>query len=130
MPKLSKVELLKIFTQIPSDFIDDFFDIFSRNKDTSFTINLDIVAKWLHARKDELFATLKRSYVENVDYTVRNARSQKGGNRYKLVMLSINCFKRLCMRSRSKKAEDVRTYFIELDDFISHYSDQISEYCT
>lgn len=42
-------------------------------------------------------------------------------------MLTVDCFKRLCMRSRSRKAEDVRTYFIELDDFISHYSDQISD---
>lgn len=31
------------------------------------------------------------------------------------------------MRSRSLKAEEVRSYFIELDDFISHYSDQISD---
>jgi phage anti-repressor protein len=70
--------------------------------------------------------TLKRSYKVNIDYTITKYNTNKpGSNNYKKTMLTIDCFKRLCMRSRSLKAEEVRSYFIELDDFIAHYSDQI-----
>jgi phage anti-repressor protein len=127
MRKLTKKELLKVFTKIPNEFIDDFYDTFVSKHADHFSINLDTISKWLQSRKDELFRTLKRSYIQNIDYNVTQTRSKNGGNHYKLVMLTIDCFKRLCMRSHSKKAEEVRTYFIELDDFITHYSDQISD---
>lgn len=79
-------------------------------------------------RKADLLTTLKRSYKLNIDYTMHKSPIMKrGGAHYKRVMLTIDCFKRLCMRSRSLKAEEVRSYFIELDDFITHYSDQISD---
>jgi phage anti-repressor protein len=127
MRKLSKVELLKVFTKIPNDFIDDFYDIL-KNKDADFPIDLDIVTKWLMTRKKDLIDTLKRSYKVNIDYTITKYNTNKpGSNNYKKTMLTIDCFKRLCMRSRSLKAEEVRSYFIELDDFIAHYSDQISD---
>lgn len=36
-------------------------------------------------------------------------------------MLTPDCFKRLCMRSRAKRAEKVRTYFIELESLLVRY---------
>jgi len=127
MKKLTKVQLLKVFTKIPNEFIDDYYSILSKKSD-DFVVNLDTIAKWLNVRKDDLHDTLKKSYQKNVDYTVETVlRRTRGGSNYLKIMLTVDCFKRLCMRSRSRKAEDVRTYFIELDDFISHYSDQISD---
>ena len=43
------------------------------------------------------------------------------------VLLTPDCFKRLCMRSRSKKAEDVRSYFINLEALIMKYRAQMME---
>ena len=40
-------------------------------------------------------------------------------------MLTPDCFKRLCMRSRSKKAEEVRTYFIQLEALVIKYREQM-----
>jgi hypothetical protein len=40
-------------------------------------------------------------------------------------MLSPDCFKRLCLLSKTKKAEAVRTYFIELEKLIDNYKDYI-----
>jgi hypothetical protein len=56
MRKLSKEELLKVFTKIPNDFINDFYDIL-KNKDADFPIDLDIVTKWLMTRKKDLIDT-------------------------------------------------------------------------
>lgn len=72
--------------------------------------------------------TLKNGYKKDIDYTLQyNTKQHSNQNRYVKVMLTVPTFKRLCMRSRSKNAELVRTYFIELDDFIGRYSDQISD---
>jgi len=127
MKKLTKSEIIKIFTKIPSDFIDDFYSILEK-KNTDYPINLDIVSKWLNVIKYELIKTLNKSYKKNEDYTEEhNTVTTTKGHNYKKIMLSVDCFKRLCMRSRSEKSEEVRTYFIELDNFITHYSDQISD---
>lgn len=41
-----------------------------------------------------------------------------------------DCFKRLCMLSRTKKAEVVRTYFISLEKLIDKYKEHIIESMT
>ena len=40
-------------------------------------------------------------------------------------MLTPDCMKRLCMVSKTKRAEEVRTYFIELEKHIDNYKDII-----
>jgi hypothetical protein len=42
-------------------------------------------------------------------------------------MLTPDCMKRICMVSRTKKAEEVRTYFIELEKHIDRFKDVIIE---
>lgn len=131
--QLSKKDLVKLFTPIPHEFIDDFYDILDSNNSqtTMFPIKLDLVARWLKVSKNEMKYTLIDSYKEGYDYTIRKAqidegRKDKRGGLNKLdIWVTIDAFKRLCMRSRSKKAEDVRTYFIELDNFVTMYTTRI-----
>ena len=40
-------------------------------------------------------------------------------------MITPDCMKRLCMRSRTLKAETVRTYFIKIEEFIATYKTEI-----
>lgn len=40
-------------------------------------------------------------------------------------MLTADAMKRICMRSASNNAETVRSYFIEIEDFVIHYNEQI-----
>ena len=40
-------------------------------------------------------------------------------------MLSYDCFRRLCMLSRTVKAEEVRSYFIDIEKHIHKYKDHI-----
>jgi phage anti-repressor protein len=95
---------------------------------SGFTINLNILAKWLDIKKFGLMRTLRESYKLNEDYTVEsepNKKTKQGGNRNLRVMITPECMKRLCMRSKSEKAETVRTYFIEIEKFLINYNDQI-----
>lgn len=85
---------------------------------------LDYVAKWLNCRKDTLVETLQRTYKENIDYTIKTTGIRKTtpkSNHQKLYLLTPDCFKRLAMMSRSKNAELVRSYFIEVEGLYIKY---------
>lgn len=132
MKKLTKAELIKVFTKIPNDFVDDFYETLKGSAIDDFPIDLDLVCKWLKVQKISIRRTLVTSYKKGTDYTEnilpKEQRHQgRGGSNNLQIMMTIDCFKRLCMRSKTKVSELVRSYFIELDDFITHYSDQISD---
>ena len=113
------VRFLKRYSPIPNQFIDDMFGMYARDTlQTDAVVDLDMVAKWLGVPKANLMRTLVRSYAAGVDYVVTKVRNPRvkgkyGGNSYKRVLLTPDCFKRVCMRSQGKRGEDVRTYCIE-----------------
>ena len=59
--------------------------------------------------------------------TVNRRQSNKGGHNKNLVLLTPDCFKMLCMRSKTKKADKVREYYIEIEKLIDKYKDIIIE---
>ena len=127
MKHFSKTQLVKLFTLVPTEFVDNFYDILQPSPE-EYSIDLERVVKLLKVRKDTLMDTLRYSYKKDTDYILLyDTKANTKGNRYVKVMLTSDTFKRLCMRSRSKNAELVRTYFIELDNFIGKYSNQISD---
>ena len=67
---------------------------------------------------------LIKSYIKNIDYTIQKGKST-GGRPKEIINLSFDCFRRLCMLSRTIKAEEVRTYFIEIEKHINKYKDHI-----
>lgn len=124
---LSLQEYLKKYSTISSRFIDDFFSLYDRQTNSSdFVIDLDVLTKWLKSRKDNLKETLTNSYVKNIDYKIKKGKSS-GGRPKNIVLLTSDCFKRLTMSSKTKKAEEVRTYFIELEKHIDKYKNYIIE---
>jgi len=132
--RLAKLKtFLKQHTVIPNEFIDDFLAMsmpqgeFSYGMQNQSILDIDIVSKWLNIRKDNLLATLKESYRKNIDYTVKKMPSKDKSNNYIRVLITPDCFKRLCMRSRSKKSEDVRTYFIQLESMLFKYFEKMIE---
>ena len=118
-------DFIKQTTSIPNDFIDDMFGFYDNETlQTDFVIILDYVAKWLNSRKDTLVETLHRSYKEHIDYTVQTKGIRKTtpkSNNQKLYLLTPDCFKRLAMMSKSKNAELVRSYFIEVEGLYIKY---------
>jgi len=118
---------LKKYSTINSKFIDDFFGLHEYKIDlTQIYINFDLVCKWLKSRRDHLKTTLTKSYIRNVDYTIKKGKST-GGRPLEIINLSFDCFRRLCMLSRTKKAEEVRSYFIDIEKHINKYKDYIIE---
>lgn len=118
------------FTTVNKTFAYEFLKFHTINtKQSDFVIDLDTVTVWLDTKKSRLKTTLINSYIRNVDYqVVRKKRSHgRGGATYEEIMLTPQAFKLLCMQSRSKKADMVRMYYLELENLIMKYKDDILE---
>ena len=76
--------------------------------------------------KSRLKETLVRTYNKNIDYKVSKEKVGKISKSNKeIILLTPDCFKRLCLVSKTKKAEEVRTYFIELEKILNKYKQYI-----
>ena len=124
--QLSLQEYLKKFSSISNKFIDDFFSLYDENtKDTDFIINIDSISIWLKLRKDSIKKTLTESYRQNIDYKILKKTNNNFGRPSELIMLTSECFKRICMLTKSSKGEEVRSYYIQLEKHIDKYKDNI-----
>lgn len=100
-------DFLKKYSTIPNKFIDDFFKFYSYNTtDDDIIIDMDIVARWLNMRKDNLKTTLIRSYVENVDYKIITNKKNKVGRPNEKIFISTSCFRRISMASNTAKGRE------------------------
>ena len=111
-------EFLKKFSTLNNNFIDDFYNIYDPDKNilNDFSINIDTIAKWINSKKGKLKETLVNTYTKNIDYKITKEKEGKISKSNKeIIMLTADCFKRLCLLSKTDKAEEVRTYFLELE---------------
>jgi phage anti-repressor protein/predicted GIY-YIG superfamily endonuclease len=121
-------EFLKKYSTIDNKFIDDFYTFYDDGKNEyDFTINLQLIAKWLNVRKDDLKKLLISNFIENRDYVQIKESGKKGTGKNNLihVLLTYNCSKLLCMISKCQKSNLIRNYYIDLEKLIITYKDNI-----
>lgn len=128
----SAKEYVKRFTTVPETFVDELFEMMSEStRQSDVVIDLDRVAKWLNMRKSNLIRTLRRSYVEDVDFMVARepnpTKRRYGSNNWITVRVSPSCFKELAMRSNSKNSALVRMYLLQVEDAFIGYRAQTLE---
>ena len=115
---------------VPEKFIDELFEFYDESTlQTDLVVNLDYVSKWLNIKKCDLLRTLRLNYIDKIDYTTERVKNPYNkdarANNYIRCMLTPDCFKRLCMMSRAKNADMVRTYFIEIESLFIKHKDQL-----
>lgn len=123
---------LKQHTTVPNSFVDDIFSMYKpTTSQTERVIDLESVAKWLGMTKTNIALTLKRSYAAGKDYSIeklaglRRRPGARATNNYHRVMITPDCFKRICMRTASARGEMVRTYFVEIEGVLARYTQQL-----
>lgn len=120
---MNLIDYLKSTSSISSDFIDDFFGHYDENtNDTDFVIDFDSTAKWLTLRKDSIKRTLLETYRMNIDYKITQNKLTTAGRPSEKIMLTPECFKKMCMLTKSKKGDEIRTYIIQLEKYHSIYN--------
>jgi len=123
---ISLQDFLKKYSSISNIFIDDFFSLYTtETTNTDIVINFNKLVNWLNIRKDSLKRTLIETYIKNIDYKITKIKSNTPGKPREEIIITADCCKRLCMLSKTKKAEEVRTYFIEIEKLLDKYKNYI-----
>lgn len=102
------------------------------NKD--FVINLDNIWKWLgFSRKDPAKTLLQKNFKIDIDYKILKATSNedkifapstdgakkkdgRGGTNKEIIMMTVNTFKKFCLKAGTKKADEIHDYYVNLEN--------------
>lgn len=84
----------------------------------------------MDTQKGHLKTLLESNFEEDGDYTViekdTNGKGKgKGGNNKKVILLTYDCAKMLCMISKTEKAHVIRKFYVDLEKLIITYKDSI-----
>jgi hypothetical protein len=146
--KLSDTYNVKLLTKIKSAFsgqeqqlfVSSFYCYLNCNK-TDFVVDLDHVWLWLgFQQKHHAKVLLEKHFVIDIDYKnlappiggarfkdkhlapeVAGARlddEKWGGHNLKKIMLTIKCFKSLCLKAQTKKAGEIHEYYMKLEEVL------------
>jgi len=103
-------------------FILHFYCYLNYGKTRDFVVNLDSLWKWLgFNQKYNAERVLEKYFSENHDYTVTHNVSDDekwGGHNIKKIMLTVHCFKSLCLKAQTKKAIEIHNYYIKLEELL------------
>lgn len=124
------MQFLKKYSAVDNVFVDDFFSRFGLySANDEFLIDLAHVSKWLGVHKYTLMKTLRASYRRDKDYQISKPPAQpgRGNNTRRIVLLTPDCFRMLCMQSRAKKSDEVRAYFLAVEKTLMLYRQEITD---
>ena len=114
--------------------MSSFFGYINYNQSTDFVIDFDRIWKWLgFSRKEHCKVLLEKHFIINIDYKIITNKIHKkaatevavaaiftknlggaGQNKEKILM-TIKTFKKLCLKSNTKKADEIHDYYIKLE---------------
>jgi len=110
-------------------FLSSFYCYLNYHPTNDFVIELDNVWKWLdYSSKQKALRILEKYFILNTDYIKLNLLNQidkqdtksHGGHNKENYMLNINSFKRFCLKSGTKKADEIHNYYINLEEILQH----------
>ena len=103
-------------------FVSSFYCYLNYDDKIDFVIDLDNVWKWLgFQQKYHAKYLLEKNFIENSDYkifapeTSGAKKENRGGHNKELIMLTINAFKRFCLKAGTKKADEIHEYYIKME---------------
>jgi hypothetical protein len=84
-----------------------------------FVVNLENVWKFIgFSNKANGKRLLKQHFTENKDYKITLIRSDErvhGGQNLETIMMNINTFKKLCLKSNTNNSDKIHDYYIKLE---------------
>lgn len=132
--KLSQVYNGKLLNKIQENFtgfeqqlfVSSFFCYLNYDKTMDFVVDLDNVWKWLgFSAKQKIELLLEKHFKNDVDYKflaltpeVKYQKSNNGGQNIKKIMLTIKCFKSLCLKAQTKKASEIHEYYMKMEEVL------------
>ena len=115
-------------------FLSSFYCYLKYDKQKDFVIDLDNVWKWLgFSQKIKAKQLLEKQFIIDKDYKlllyqqVKQDDKTHGGHNKETFMLNIDTFKKFCLKSGTKKADEIHDYFIKLENIMFEITKEESE---
>ena len=121
-------------------FVSSFYCYLNYDKNTDFVIDLDNVWKWIGFTLKATAKDLLEKYFKiNIDYKislrskpeqdlVESIDKKWGGQNKQIIIMTIKCFKSLCLKARTKKADEIHEYYMNMEEVLQEtISEQTDE---
>jgi phage anti-repressor protein len=115
-------------------FVASFYCYLKNDYKNDFVIDLDNVWEWLgFGQKVNAKRVLEKNFIINKDYKLllcqlaKQTNGTKGGHNKETFMLNIETFKKFCLKSGTKKADEIHDYFIKLEQILQEILVEESE---
>lgn len=104
-------------------FLSSFYCYLNYDQEKDFVVKLNDIWKWLEfSRIDHCKRVLEKHFVKDLDYKIElpnlGERKNEGGYNKEIILLNIKTFKKLCLKSNTKKADEIHDYFIQLEKML------------
>jgi hypothetical protein len=117
--------ITKIKSGFPSNsqrlFVANFYCYLNCSK-TDFVIDLDDIWKWLgFSRKDPSKRLIEKFFICDVDYKIIShptVGNSKRGRPIEQILMTVNTFKKFCLKAGTSKADEIHDYYIRLEELL------------
>lgn len=107
-----------VTSKIDPQFVYEFG--FALESKEQFPINIDLASKWIgYTRKDNVKRILESEFTIDEDYIIHSEETNT--KPIEVIMLSIFCFKAMCMSSRTEMGKRVRRYYLAMESIAKEY---------
>lgn len=137
--RLSNTYQSKLITRIKENFNDyeqhlfvaSFYCFLNYNK-TDLVIDLDDIWKWLgFTQKYNAKRLLEKDFKPDIDYKIlplpKEELKKHGGHLHQKIMLTINAFKRFCLKAGTSKADQIHEYYLKLEETLQEVINEESD---
>jgi phage anti-repressor protein len=105
-------------------FIASFYCLLRYNPNTEYIVDLDNIWKWLgFSQKDAAKRVIEKNFKIGIDYkcllhNLVEQTKRRGGHNKEKLMLTINTFKRFCLKAGTDKADQIHDYYIKMEEIL------------
>jgi hypothetical protein len=113
-------------------FVSSFYCYLNYDKNIDFVVDLNNVWKWLgFSQKIDCKRLTEKYFILDLDYknvalglpkaTLEEEKpslTKHGGQNKQTILLTIKCFKSLCLKAQTKKASEIHEYYMKLEEVL------------
>ena len=120
------------FTELQQKLFIAFYYFRINTNENDFIIDLDDVWSWIgYSQKVKAKQLIQKKFIKDVDYiifTENKKEHKKGGHNKEKILLKINTFKLFCLKTNTKKADEIHRYFVKISELLySYYNEEYKE---
>ena len=142
--KLSNIYNGKLLNKIQQNFtgfeqqlfVSSFYCYLNYDKNIDFVVDLNEVWEWLgFTQKASAIRVLEKHFSLDIDYkkeeeafalqfgkatllSSKEGLTKHGGQNKQTILLTIKCFKSLCLKAQTKKASEIHEYYMKLEEVL------------